>query len=869
MPVISTIPNQITGFDTQGAVKQLLAVQQLQITQLKQKQTDQTDRQTALSTLNSDLSSFRQTAISMADPSRFFSYTASLASSNASVSANSLLSVSGTNAVAAGSHAIIVDQVAQSQRLSSASAALNQAGSAITDQTAVLGFTASSFQINGVTVNVAATDSLQDIQFAINQVNTGATATGVTASIVKVANNDFRLVLNADNTGSTGFTLSGAALNTGGALANLKLGSVASNTALASGATALNLTGSFTINGTTVNVAATDSLSGIAATINGLNIGVKASVRSFGASDFRLSLQGDKLAATPAKTITLAAGSGGVLAGLGLSGGSQTSLDLAADAKLNVDGLTITRASNKISDALPGVTFDLKQADANTTLTMNIGVDKADLRANVQSFVAGYNKVQDFINQQFVVDKKTGKNGVLASDSLLTTIQGQLSSSLLASVPGLASDRNSLVAIGIEPDKNGHLQINDNLFTTFLNSDVNAIRDVFTAQGSSVNSNLQFLINGLNTSSGTYTVNVTAAASKAVATAATLPALADTVTVTENGSLRKAVVSLTGAQTQTQVVDAFNAEFSTVRTEQQQMSAALNDTSTGKAATGASTFASLGANVAAGDTITIAGTNRVGAAVSGSFTVLDPATDTLSSLLSAIQSTFNQQVIASVDTGGHIVVTDTTGGDSQLAVNLTANNEGLGTLNFGADQTLTQGRYALGLVASASGSGVRIQSRNFGSASGFSIAESLNPAVFGAVTPGADVAGTIAGQTATGLGQVLTGASGNVDGLALMFSGSAPTTSGLMLKIGAASRLESSLDLFTNPVTGLIQNIIAASQGINTSLDQQIANLQQRMDQRRIQLTKRFARLAQSLSQLKSTSTFVTDQVNAGNAPAN
>ncbi|MDQ6959223.1 MAG: flagellar filament capping protein FliD [Mariprofundaceae bacterium] len=879
MPVISSIPNQITGFDTQGAVKQLLAVDQFKINQLKQKQTDQTAKQVALTQLNTALSTLRSTSTAMASASQFFSFTASLSSSASGVTAGSLLNVSGTNAVSAGSHTLVVNQIAAAERLSSSSAVISAStGSAAASDAEALGLTAASFQINGVTINVTAADSIQDISFAINQANTGSTATGVTASVIKAGTNDFRLVLVSDNTGSTGFTLSGNALNTGGSLANLKLGSLASNAAITSDTTQMNLTGAFNINGTAVNVVATDTLQGIATTINGLGIGVKASVESFGASDFRLSLQGDALAGTPAKTITLTTGSGGVLSGLGLSAGSQTALALSADAKLTIDGLQVTRASNKISDALAGVTFDLKQADP-ATLSLNVGVDTTALRANVQSFVDAYNGVQSFINDQFVFDKKTGKNGVLSGESLITSIQSSLSSSLLTSVPGIAAGKpDSLVRIGVEPDRNGVLSINDNIFSGFLNTDVNAIRDVFAVQGSSINNDLKFLVNGLNTPSGTYSVGITQAGTQAIKTGAAIPSPgglggAETIAITAVNDPVAASVVLGAGDSQATILNKLNTEFGKIITEQHLFGTPLTDSATSLPATSGALLTNLGVGLAVSDTITLAGTDRSGVAVSGSLVVA--ATDTLNDLFLAIQSTFGQQVTASVDVSGKIQVTDTQAGASGLTVALQKNAADL----FGVD-TATEGRYALDLEAVASGTSVQIQSKSFGLSAGFSIAQTAGTSDFlGLVTPiinGVDVAGTVtltgAGNpalTTTGKGQVLTVASGtnsNVDGLALLFTGAAPVTSDLVLGVGAAARFDGSLDLFTNPATGLIQNSITSSLGINTTLDQQIANLQDQMDRKRVQLTASFAKLTQSLASLKATGNFLTNQINAFSA---
>jgi len=784
MAVISSIPNQVAGFDTQKAIDELLAVQQLQIDRLKGKQDTQQARQDAYNQLNQKLLDLRHVSTAMADASQFFSYAATLSSSNASVPASALLDVSGTNAVSAGSHTIVVNQVAQAQRDASSAAVTDATGAAVASDTVALGMSG-SFAVQGVTINVTAADSLQDIASAINQQKA---TTGVTASIIKSGASDYRLVLTAVDTGATGFTLTGADLDAAGPLAGLNLGAA-------------------------------------------------------GQTNARQNLQA------------------------------------AQDAQVTIDGLLVTRSSNTISDALAGVTLNLKQADPATTVTMNIDIDRQALQASVQSFVDAYNAVQDFINQQFAFDAKTGKGGVLAGDAMLRNIQSALASSLLTTVPGIAAGKpDSLVRIGVEPDDKGRLQINSSLFDNYLNNDPAAIRDLFAARGTSSNPQLQFLTQGLDTPSGTYAVNITQAATRAQVTGTTDVtttglAQAETVTVTESGSARQAVVNLSAGQTRDAIIQALNAEFGKVYTEQHQLANALTDTATGAPATGSTTFANLGLGVAAGDTISIAGVNHAGASVSGTYTVIDPATDTLSSLLTAIQSAFGGQVSASIDTTGRVTVTDNTAGDSQLAVTLTANNEGGGTLNFGADTVVTQGRGALGVEALASGNGVLIRSANYGAGAGFTISQTVDGLGFGSLSQtvaGTDVAGTINGLAANGTGQMLIGASGNVDGLSILYTGSATGAVGdIVLGLGVGARFDGSLDAFANPVTGLIQNAIQASQDINKSLDQQIADLQYQMEQKRTQLTQMFSRLNRALSQLKSTQTFLTNQINAANKPAN
>ncbi|MFH1993509.1 MAG: flagellar filament capping protein FliD, partial [Pseudomonadota bacterium] len=108
-------------------------------------------------------------------------------------------------------------------------------------------------------------------------------------------------------------------------------------------------------------------------------------------------------------------------------------------------------------------------------------------------------------------------------------------------------------------------------------------------------------------------------------------------------------------------------------------------------------------NITNGDTITFTGINHIGTGISGTYTISDKAVDTVQGLLTAIQNAF-----AAVDSGaytvtagienGKIKITDNTSGDSQVALSVTANNQGGGSLNLGAVTASTEG-YTMQLQA--------------------------------------------------------------------------------------------------------------------------------------------------------------------------
>lgn len=765
MPGTVNIAGLTSNIDWNATIDALMNVESRKVTLLEQQQGSEVSKQEAFTELSTNVLTLRTLAREMNDSSTFFSYSSTLASSNSAVSASSLLGVQVGTDVVPGTTDVIVEQMAEARKIHSASAVQNSAAAAAATTTEMLGL-AGSFQVAGQTVNVTATDSLQDVQNSVNALNSGANATGVTASLIKVADSDFRLILTADDTGAAGFALTGADLS-------------------------------------------------------------------------------------------------GSLSGLGFAAGG-TVVQAGQDAQLSVDGIVINRSSNVIDDAIAGVTFTLNQQDPATTVSVTVGLDTQAVKDQVQAFADAYNEVQAFITEQQTFNPDTQESGVLAGDALLTNIQHSMSSALLASIPGLASDRNRLVLVGIEPDASGQLTIDSTKLDNMLATDPNTIRDLFTAHGTSTTGDIQFLTYGDNTVSGNYALNITQAAIKAAVTGTTdlTGGLAadQNMTVTDTSTGSQAVVALTQGMSAQNIVDALNTEFAQIYTDQHRMSTAL--TAAGSPVVSSDTFDSLGLNIAAGDTITISGSKRTGAAVNTTFTVLDPTQDTIADLLSAIQTAYDQQAVASIDSSGRIVITDATSGNSLMSLLLSANNEGSGSLNFGSAETVTEGRYALGISAAVSGNAVSIEHNNYGAGSSFSIVQSANGlGMTDGLFSGLDVAGTINGESATGSGQMLLGASGNIDGLVALYSGSATGGVGSFdLGMGIGAAYDNILNQFANPATGFFQGSIKASQDVIESMQLRIEDFNFQLGKKRDQLTKAFAAMESQIGILNGASSFLTQQ---------
>ncbi|WP_260704595.1 flagellar filament capping protein FliD [Edaphobacter flagellatus] len=259
------------------------------------------------------------------------------------------------------------------------------------------------------------------------------------------------------------------------------------------------LSGSLTIqigSGTaqTITVGSTsNTLSSLAAAINGASIGVRASVIK-DTTGSRLSLVSATSGA--AGQITLSGSLTDATTGTSVSfqQGQQ-----GQDASLNIDGLDITTASNTVSDVIPGVTFQILAATGSSQpVQVQIANDNSTITQAMSAFVTAYNAVVTDIKTQEGKDAN-GSAQPLYGDPTLALIQSQLSSGLLG---GSASGAiTSIGQLGLSIGQNGMLTLDSGQLQSVLNTNFSDVMGYFQ----NVNSFGQTLNKSLNGLSSTLT----------------------------------------------------------------------------------------------------------------------------------------------------------------------------------------------------------------------------------------------------------------------------------------------------------------------------------------------------------------------------
>ncbi|GAA0178091.1 flagellar filament capping protein FliD [Clostridium sediminicola] len=246
----------------------------------------------------------------------------------------------------------------------------------------------------------------------------------------------------------------------------------------------LNLSGILNIkvgenNAESITITGTDSLSDIVDKINKLD-NVSASI-----IDYQLVLKSNQ---SGEQSITLTdSDSDNIINSIGMSTADET---LGNDSIFKVNGISVTRSSNEISDVVSGLTFDLTK-EGTTTLT--ISKDYSDLESKIESLVEQYNSTLSFMQLKSKAGEpgkpggEAGKQGGdLAGDSALQRLISNLRTSVSDTISDITSDYKTASNIGIKTiDNEGTLSFDKTKFQEAMSNDSEAVKNFFFSKNAS------------------------------------------------------------------------------------------------------------------------------------------------------------------------------------------------------------------------------------------------------------------------------------------------------------------------------------------------------------------------------------------------
>ena len=170
---------------------------------------------------------------------------------------------------------------------------------------------------------------------------------------------------------------------------------------------------------------------------------------------------------------------------------SPITLNVAAsDAIFEVDGLTVTRSTNSITDIFAGYRFDIN-AVSNQEFNIASAVLSTDARSRMQTFVNSINEVKNYL----ITETKRGRDGAadgsLVGDVTASQILREISTLTTQEIVGFSGDSYYLANLGVQTDRDGSLSLNLTKFDAALAANPDLLNVVFSSKYSSDGDNLK------------------------------------------------------------------------------------------------------------------------------------------------------------------------------------------------------------------------------------------------------------------------------------------------------------------------------------------------------------------------------------------
>jgi flagellar hook-associated protein 2 len=205
-----------------------------------------------------------------------------------------------------------------------------------------------------------------------------------------------------------------------------------------------------------------NTLQGIRDAINAAQAGVSASLINDG-NGFRLALTATESGLSKTVRIGVAETGGAGLAQLAYDGSAGSGLTqnvAASNAVIKVDGITVTKPSNTITDAVQGITLNLtKVTAAGVTTQLTLTRDTDSVATAIDTLVKSYNAVTKQIAEATAYNIATGTGSVLTGDATARTLQAQLRTTMASAVGGAQVGLATLSDLGIAFQSDGTLVV--------------------------------------------------------------------------------------------------------------------------------------------------------------------------------------------------------------------------------------------------------------------------------------------------------------------------------------------------------------------------------------------------------------------------
>ena len=206
-----------------------------------------------------------------------------------------------------------------------------------------------------------------------------------------------------------------------------------------------------------------------------------------------------------AASSNLATTSGGVGYDYNATTSNMSQRVSGVNSAFTVDGISMTRSSNTITDLFEGFTVQLK-ATNGSAISLTSEVDLDNVQALIEGYVMTYNEVQESLSNMSSNDEVDNENdGVLLGDSTLRHIQAELREMSATAISGYEGGPYYLSNLGIKTQRDGQLAFDPAELKEQFTYDADAVRAFFSNNLTTDNSDVSVTAyNFTETVPGTY-----------------------------------------------------------------------------------------------------------------------------------------------------------------------------------------------------------------------------------------------------------------------------------------------------------------------------------------------------------------------------
>lgn len=272
-----------------------------------------------------------------------------------------------------------------------------------------------------------------------------------------------------------------------------------------------------------ITVTSTMTLSDLAKAINAQSdtTGVQASLITLDSSTVQLVLS----ATDTNQTIVVSSVSGDDVAQtIGLTDETGAFANILREAQpsiITVDGATVTRDTNELTDVIEGISLSLSGI-SDGAVTLTVSTDSSEVKTAITDFIDAYNALKQYILDQSAVSSDGGadEDAVLFADSVMRMLNSTLQTLINSGSDAASDDITMFSDMGITWTSEGMLELSDE---TALNdailSNLDAIESFFETDFTTSDSNLKMLAND-TTSSLEFTLTIVTDETGAITSAA-------------------------------------------------------------------------------------------------------------------------------------------------------------------------------------------------------------------------------------------------------------------------------------------------------------------------------------------------------------